>query len=243
MSMISSTLVHHLIELRKRFMVVCLVIFLGAATAFVFKEQVFAFLVEPLSTAAKAPPQLIFTAVHELFFTYIRLSFFCGLFVGLPILLWEIWAFIAPGLYDNERKVIAPFVAATPVLFYAGGAFMYFVVLPVAMTFFFGFQTDTITALPSVKEYFSLVLKMVFAFGFAFELPVLLLILMKFGIVSIQAVKNFRRYAIVCIFIASAILTPPDFISQLILAVPLILLYELSIVMARFIGVKDNEAI
>lgn len=241
MAVISSTLVQHLVELRRRFMVVCLVVFLGAATAYVFKESVFSFLVEPLSNASDAPTHMVFTAVHELFFTYVRLSFFCGLFLALPILLWEVWAFIAPGLYENERKVIAPFIAATPVLFYLGGAFMYFVVLPVAMNFFFAFQTESIMALPSVKEYFSLVLKMVFAFGFAFELPVLLLILMKFGVVSLKAVKSFRRYAIVCIFIASAILTPPDFVSQVILAIPLMFLYELSIIMARFVGVKGSD--
>tara|TARA_R110000868_G_scaffold189695_1_gene432829 strand:+ start:15098 stop:15832 length:735 start_codon:yes stop_codon:yes gene_type:complete len=233
-------LISHLIELRRRMMVACLIILIGAGGCYLFKEQVFQFLVLPLSAASASPLQMIYTGVPELFFTYLRLSFFAGLFVALPVILWEIWAFIAPGLYEKERRVIAPFIAATPLLFYTGGAFMYFVVMPLAMTFFFGFQTETITALPSVKEYLSFLIKMLFAFGLAFELPVLLLLLMKFGVVSVAAVKNFRRYAIVCIFIASALLTPPDPISQLILAIPLVLLYELSIFMAKFLGIKDK---
>ncbi|MFT7144573.1 MAG: sec-independent protein translocase protein TatC [Alphaproteobacteria bacterium] len=233
-------LVAHLVELRRRMMIACFVIVAGAGACYLFKEQVFLFLVRPLAGASNPPLQMIYTGVPELFFTYLRLSFFTGLFVALPIILWEIWAFVAPGLYKNERRVIAPFIAATPVLFYAGGSFMYFIVMPLAMSFFFGFQTDTITALPSVKEYLAFLIKMLFAFGFAFELPVLLLLLMKFGVVSVGAVKRFRRYAIVCIFIASALLTPPDPVSQLILAVPLVLLYELSIFMAKFLRIKDK---
>lgn len=233
--------VAHLIELRKRLVVACAVILTGAISCYLFKEQVFDFLVQPLASASDAPLQMIYTAVPELFFTYLRLSFFAGLFIGLPVILWEIWSFIAPGLYKSERRVVAPFVAATPILFYMGGVFMYFVVMPVAMNFFFGFQTETITALPSVKEYLSFLIKMLFAFGFAFELPVLLLLLMKFGVVSVSAVKKFRRYAVVCIFVVAAVLTPPDPVSQFILAFPLIVLYELSIFMAKFIGIKNND--
>lgn len=240
-----SPFVEHLVELRKRLMVACLVVLTGAVAAYFFKGAVFGFLVQPLVAAAGAPQTLIYTAVHELFFVYIKMAFFCGLFVGLPIVLWEIWSFVAPGLYQHERRVVAPFVAATPFLFYAGGAFMYFVVLPLAMDFFLAFQTADITALPSVKEYLAFLIKMLFAFGLAFELPVLLLILMKFGVVGLKSVQGFRRYAIVFIFIASALLTPPDPMSQLILAVPLIVLYELSIILAKFMGIgqpsEENE--
>lgn len=238
-----SPFIEHLIELRKRLMLACLVIVLGMAVAYFFKEHVFGFLVAPLVGSEGAPQSLIFTAVHELFFTYLKMSFFCGLFLGLPIILWEIWAFVEPGLYENERRIVGPFVAATPLLFYAGGAFMYFMVLPLVMEFFLSFQTETITALPAVREYLAFLIKMLFAFGLAFELPVLLLLLMKFGVVSIQAVKNFRRYAIVFIFIVSAVLTPPDPMSQFILALPLIILYELSIILAKFMRVESTADI
>lgn len=236
-----SPFIEHLIELRKRLMVACLVITLGMTVAYVFKEQVFTFLTFPLTSISNAPQTLIFTAVHELFFTYLKMSFFCGLFLGLPVILWEVWAFVAPGLYQNERRAVRPFIAATPFLFYMGGAFMYFIVLPIAMNFFLAFQTETITALPSVREYLNFVIKMLFAFGLAFQLPVLLLLLIKFGIVSLQTVKGFRRYAIVFIFIGSALLTPPDPISQFILALPLIFLYEFSIFLAKFMRIEKTK--
>jgi sec-independent protein translocase protein TatC len=236
-----SPFIEHLLELRKRLMVASIVIVLGMSTAYLFKEDIFSFLILPLTSITHAPQTFIFTAVQELFFTYLKMSFFCGLFLGLPIILWEIWAFISPGLYKNERRVIGPFIAATPILFYIGGAFMYFAVAPLVMGFFLAFQTESITALPSVKEYLNFLIKMLFAFGLAFELPVLLLLLMKFGVVSLDAVKSFRRYAIVFIFIVAALLTPPDPMSQFILALPLIVLYELSIVLAKFMRIKSSD--
>ena len=235
-----SPFIEHLIELRKRLMVACLVTVVGMGVAYFFKEHVFYFLTSPLTENTNAPQTLIFTGVPELFFTYLKMSFFCGLFVGLPIILWEIWSFIAPGLYDHERRVVGPFIAVTPLLFYAGGAFMYYIVLPLAMDFFLMFQTENITALPSVKEYLAFLIKMLFAFGLAFELPVLLLLLMKFGVVSLQTIKGFRRYAIVFIFIASALLTPSDPMSQVVLALPLVILYELSILMAKFMRIGEK---
>ena len=226
-----SPLVEHLRELRDRLGVAVIVMLVGFALCYSVKEQLFDLLMQPLATAqSPGNPQMIFTAVGELFFTYLKLSFWGGFFLAFPVLLWEIWRFVAPGLYEKEQRMVFPFVIATPLLFFMGGAFTYFLVMPLVIEFFFTFETATITALPSVKEYLSFFLKMIFAFGIAFELPVLLILLALAGITDAKKLANFRRYAVVCVFVAAAILTPPDPASQLLLALPLFFLYELSII-------------
>lgn len=231
----SAPLVEHLRELRTRLIICVATLVVAMVSCYLVKEEIFHFLTAPLAQAQQSP-QMIFTAVHELFFTYLKLSFQAGLYLTIPILLFEVWRFVAPGLYANEKRVLLPLLILTPALFYLGGAFTYFVIAPIIISFFMQFQTDTITALPAVREYLSFLTSMIFAFGFAFELPVFLLILAKVGLVTADKLANFRRYAIVIIFVVAAVLTPPDPFSQTLLAVPMIILYELSIWGARWMN-------
>jgi len=235
-------LVEHLLELRKRMMYALLTLTLGFGVFYAFKQPLFQALTEPLKQAQGGELQMIFTAVPELFVTYLKMCFFCSLFVTLPMLLWQLWRFIAPGLYKNEAEILWPFLVATPFMFYLGGAFSFFLVMPIAVPFFFGFAGEGLAALPSVKEYLGFFLKMTFAFGLAFELPVLLVLLSVFGVVSLQTLKWFRRYAVVVIFIAAAVLTPPDPASQLMLAVPLLVLYEISLILCRILSSKKEKS-
>jgi sec-independent protein translocase protein TatC len=223
-------LTEHLRELRNRIGLALAFVFIVFGVCFAFHEQVFHFLIRPLTTSRYGEGmQMIFTGLPELFFTYVKLSFLCGLFVGFPVILYQVWRFIAPGLYASEQKVLLPFLVMTPVLFYTGGLFTYYGVMPIAVDFFLQFQTEAIAPMPSVKEYLSFLTKMTFAFGIAFELPVLLLLLAKAGLVTSAQLGHWRRYAVVVIFVVAAILTPPDPVSQLLLAFPMLLLYEVSV--------------
>ena len=220
----------HLAELRWRLMKGFIFVLAGFGGAYAFKEQVFAALTLPLFNIY-GNEKMIFTAVHELFFTYLKLSFLCGLFVGLPFLLNQIWRFIAPGLYLHERAFISLFLILTPLLFYLGGVFSYFVVMPLALEFFFSFANNAVMALPSVKEYLSFFVKLTFGFGLAFQLPVLLMVLAFAGLIDVPKLRWFRRYAWVLMVLFSAVLTPPDPLSQVLLALPMVFLYEVSILM------------
>ncbi len=235
----TAPLAFHLKELRHRLMVGFGVIFIGFVGCFLIKEQIFSWLTSPLFAVYGNDNKMVFTAVHELFFTYLKLSLLGGIFLGLPILLDQVWRFIAPGLYDHERKVVLPFLLATPVLFYMGGLFSYFIIMPLAIEFFFAFANESIMPLPSVREYLAFFIKLSFGFGLAFELPVLLLILAKAGLVTADKLVWFRRYSWVSILVAAAILTPPDPLSQVLLAVPMVLLYEASILLIRWLNKKD----
>lgn len=225
----AAPLVEHLKELRFRLVVGIGAVALGFCVCFAFKEALFLWLTAPLFN--NYGNQMVFTAVHELFFTYIKLCLLGGFFLGMPVLFDQVWRFIAPGLYAEEKRAVLPFLLATPVLFYLGGLFSYFVIMPLAIEFFFGFANDAIAPLPSVREYLSFFIKLTFGFGLAFELPVLLLILAKIGLVDAAKLKWFRRYSWLCILIAAAILTPPDPVSQVLLALPMVFLYELSILL------------
>lgn len=220
----------HLAELRRRVMIGLLAVGAGFAVAYGFKEEVFAFLTAPLF-AVYGNNQMVFTAVHELFFTYLKLSFLCGVFVGLPVLINQVWRFIAPGLYKEERTLVSPFLVLSPFLFYMGGVFSYYVVMPLALEFFFSFANSSVMALPSVKEYLSFFVKLTFGFGIAFQLPVLVMVLAIAGLVNVEKLRWFRRYCWVLIVVLSALLTPPDPLSQLLLAVPMAFLYEVSILL------------
>jgi sec-independent protein translocase protein TatC len=244
-------LLEHLVELRRRLMwaigafVVC---FLGS---YYFANSIYFFLAEPLATVLREQgtpdPRLIYTQLYEAFFTRIKVAFFAGAFISFPVMANQIWLFIAPGLYRSEKRAFLPFLAATPVLFLLGAALAYYFVFPFAWRFFASFQSDTggggvpIELLPRVSEYLDLVMKLIFAFGLTFELPVLLTLLAKVGIVSSKGLKKFRRYAYVGMFVIVAILAPPDVITQTGLALPLIALYEISIVAAKMVEPKPVE--
>jgi sec-independent protein translocase protein TatC len=244
-------LLDHLVELRRRLMwaigafIVC---FLGS---YYFANSIYFFLAEPLATVLREQgtpdPRLIYTQLYEAFFTRIKVAFFAGAFISFPVMANQIWLFIAPGLYRSEKRAFLPFLAATPVLFLLGAVLAYYFVFPFAWRFFASFQSDTggggvpIELLPRVSEYLDLVMKLIFAFGLTFELPVLLTLLAKVGIVSSKGLKKFRRYAYVGMFVIAAILAPPDVITQTGLALPLIALYEISIVAAKLVEPKPVD--
>ncbi len=233
----------HFIELRTRLLNSLIFIFLAFITSYIFAEQIYNFLVEPYANAVKdgeISRRLIFTALHETFITYIKVAFFSAIFLGSPVLLIQIYKFIAPGLYKNEKKAILPYLIFTPILFLFGGLLVYYLVMPLAIKFFLSFETiGSNSSLPiqleaKVNEYLSLIMRLIFAFGISFQLPILLNLLAKIGIVNSNYLRTRRRYVIVIIFALAAILTPPDPITQVGLAIPLLLLYELSIFTVRF---------
>lgn len=231
----------HLIELRQRLLWVFGAMIVGTAVCFAFVEPIYSFLVQPLANAMEASDsqRLIYTGLTEAFFTYLKVAFFAGIFLTFPILLLQIWGFIAPGLYDTEKKAFLPFIVATPVLFFAGGAVVYYVVLPMAWPFFLSFQTTAgETALPiqleaRVSEYLDLIMTLIFAFGLCFQLPVALTLMGKAGIITADWLASKRKYALILTFVVAAFITPPDVISQILLAVPILGLYELSILLIR----------
>jgi len=244
-------LLDHLIELRRRLLWSSVTFLLAFFLSYYFSEKIYAFLARPLADALAAKPggnrALIYTQLTEAFFTYLRVAFFGAAFVSFPVVATQLWLFVAPGLYRSEKRAIAPFLVATPVLFVAGAALAYYFVFPFAWKFFISFETPDIEngiplqLMPKVGEYLDLVMKLIFAFGVAFQLPVALALLAKVGIVSSKGLKKYRRYAYVGMFIIAAVLAPPDIITQCGLALPLILLYEISIVAARLVEPKPAE--
>ncbi|NKB59482.1 MAG: twin-arginine translocase subunit TatC [Alphaproteobacteria bacterium] len=243
-------MLEHLVELRTRLMWAVGAFIACFFVSFYFAGPVFNFLVQPLADLweGEQARRLIFTALTEKFFTEIKIAFFVGAFVSFPIIAIQLWMFVAPGLYKNEKRAFLPFLVATPVLFFLGGAFVYYFVLPVAWSFFAGFEQTAVEGPlaielePKVDQYLSLVMRLVFAFGLSFELPVVLTLLTRVGFVSTAGLRKNRRYAIVIAFIAAAVLTPPDPISQLGLAIPIILLYEISILCARLVEKGREKA-
>jgi len=232
---------NHLEELRKRLIICACAVGLGFLVSYFFSEQIFAVLVMPLKEVLPPDSLLIFTALPEAFFAYLKLAFFTGIFLASPVLLWEIWCFVAPGLYDQEKKYVYPFVIFSTLFFVAGVSFGYFVVFPIAFKFFMGYSSELIKPLPSVKEYLSFACKMLLAFGIVFELPLFVLFLAKIGIVNEKMLRTQRKYAILGIFITAALITPPDVVSQILMALPLIILYEISIFVAKYFGKKGEE--
>ena len=230
----------HLEELRKRLIACVISVVIGFIISYFFSEQLFDILVKPLQKELPPDSLLIFTGLPEAFFVYLKISLFAGIFLSCPVILWEIWGFVAPGLYDHEKKYIYPFVIFSSILFIIGLLFCYFIVFPFAFKFFMGYSSDIIRALPSIKEYLSFALKLLLAFGIIFELPVFVLFLAKMGIVNEKMLRNQRKFAILGIFVVAAVLTPPDVVSQVLMAVPLILLYEISIYVAKIFGKKSD---
>tara|TARA_X000000368_G_scaffold220590_1_gene174086 strand:+ start:769 stop:1545 length:777 start_codon:yes stop_codon:yes gene_type:complete len=242
-------LVQHLIELRKRLIKSLILISILFIISYIFAGAIYNFLVQPYANAVEGEEgrRLIFTALHETFFTYLKVSLFASLFLSLPYILTQIWIFIAPGLYKNEKMVVIPYLLATPLLFLLGSALVYYLIMPLAIKFFLSFESiGGNGALPiqleaKVNEYLSLVMRLIFAFGLSFQLPVLLTLLARVGFVSSNSLKKSRKFVIVGVFAVAAILTPPDPISQIGLGIPVLLLYELSIFAVKYIEKKRSE--
>jgi sec-independent protein translocase protein TatC len=237
-------LTSHLEELRKRLITCMIATAVGFCACYSFSEQLFLLLSNPLIKSMPEGSSFIFTGVTEAFFTYMKLAFFAGIFVASPVIIYQIWAFVAPGLYDKERSSILPFVFLAVVFFISGTAFAYFVVFPSAFKFFLTYNTQYVKIMPSIGEYLSFSCLFLLGFGVVFELPVFIICLARLGIIKHNHLRKYRKIVIVGIFIAAAILTPtPDAVNQLLMAVPMLILYELSIITVRFFEKKkESEA-
>ena len=243
--------VEHLTELRSRLIKSFFYLFICFIICYFFAENIYRFLVEPYAEAVRddaSNRRLIFTALHETFITYLKLAFFAAIFITSPIILTQVWKFIVPGLYKNEKRALIPYLIATPILFLLGGMLVYYLVMPLAIKFFLTFETSAqITTLPieleaKVNEYLSLIMRLIFAFGISFQLPVLLSLLARVGFIDSEYLKKRRKYVVVIIFVVAAILTPPDPITQIGLGIPLLILYELSILSVKIIEKKHKDA-
>jgi len=246
-----ASFIEHLIELRSRLVRSIIYLFIFFIICYFFSENIYGFLVQPYADAVEGDEnnrRLIYTALHETFITYLKLAFFTAFFISSPIIITQIWKFIAPGLYKNEKKALLPYLIATPILFLLGGFLVYYLIMPLAIKFFLSFETATnINSLPieleaKVNEYLSLIMRLIFAFGISFQLPVLLSLLARIGVVDSEYLKKRRKYVVVIIFAVAAILTPPDPITQIGLGIPLLILYELSILSVKIIEKKKNNA-
>lgn len=245
-------LLDHLLELRQRVLLAMGGFVLAFIVCYVFSKQIYGFLAAPLATILQeqtgAERRMIFTALYEAFFTYLKVALWGAMMISFPWWATQLWLFVAPGLYRSEKRAVAPFLVATPFFFAAGAAFCYYFVIPAAWRFFLSFESPAgpgelpIQLEAKVNEYLSLVMRLIFAFGFAFLMPVGLVLLARVGIITPEGMAAKRRYAIVGMFVLAAVITPPDVISQVGLALPLILLYEGSIIAARLLRKRDQAA-
>lgn len=239
-------LLDHLLELRRRLMWCIGALLISFAVCFYFADKIFGFLVVPLTEAfGQGNGRLVYTKLYEAFFVQVKVALFAAFFVSFPIIANQLWAFVAPGLYSKEKRAFLPFLVATPVLFTLGAALAYYVVMPTAFHFFLSFEGESggldVEALPSTDSYLSLVMQFILAFGISFLMPVLLMLLNRAGIVTREQLVSMRRYMIVLAFVAAAVLTPPDVVSQLMLAIPLIMLYEITLVAIWFTDRKERK--
>jgi len=242
-------LIEHLIELRNRLLWSIGALVVGFVLCYLVAEEMYRFLVQPLADLMEGQPgrRMIYTALHEAFFTQLKVAFFGSVCLTFPIVAGQLWIFVAPGLYKQERRAFLPFLLATPVLFVMGAALVYYLIFPLAWQFFISFETPAsagtlaIVMEPKVNEYLSLVMKLIFAFGLSFQLPVVLMLMARAGMVTSKGLAEKRKYAVVLTFATAALLTPPDVISQIGLGVPILLLYEISILGTKLVEKKRAE--
>lgn len=231
----------HLEELRKRLIICFIAVGIGFVAAYGFKEKLFQILMHPLVSVMKTGETLIFTGLPEAFFTYLKVAFLAGILLASPVIIYQFWIFVAPGLYEKEQRMLVPIVFLSTFFFLGGALFGYFIVFPFGFKFFLGFATDVIKPFPSMREYLSFSSKLLLAFGLVFELPLIITFLAKLGIVDVPFLKKNRKYAILLFFVGAAIITPPDVVTQIMMALPLMVLYEISIIGARIFGKKPLD--
>lgn len=223
----------HLIELKKRLTIAVAVYLIGVLVLMNFSDEIYNFISAPLRQFLPEGSHMVFIGAPEVFFTYLKVALVVSLFATAPVTFYEIWAFVAPGLYKHERRIFLGYFLSSLVLMLAGGAFAYFVVFPLAFKFFLGFATDQILAMPAVKEYLSFALKLLFAFGLSFQIPIALMLLARMELVDPESLAKKRRFVILWVFVFGALLTPPDAVSQVLLAVPMLVLFEVGLLLAR----------
>ncbi len=231
----------HLEELRKRLIASFIALAVGFGISYGFKEKLFFFLSRPLEDHLPEGSKLQYIGIPEAFFTYLKISLFGGLFLAMPVILYEIWRFVAPGLYEREKRHVIPFVLFSTVFFLGGASFCYYIVFPFVFQFFMSFSGGSILAMPAIQQYLSFATRLLIAFGLVFEMPIFFFFLGRVGLVSYKGLARQRRIAVVLVFVGAALLTPPDVVSQLMLAGPLMILFELSIQIVRITGKKRSE--
>ena len=231
----------HIADLRKRLTISTITVVVMFFACFSFYEPILEWMMAPVKHALPVGTSMIAVEIQETFFTAMKVAFFAGFIISLPVIFWQLWLFLAPGLYDHEKKLVVPFVFFATLMFLLGASFAYYIVVPVGFDFLIAFGNSVVSVLPSIGKYVGFFTKLMIGFGIAFELPVITFFLAKIGLVNDQMLKDFFRYAVVLIFIISAILTPPDVISQVLMAAPLLILYGVSIYIAKVFNPAQKE--
>ncbi|MGH2277737.1 twin-arginine translocase subunit TatC [Aliarcobacter sp. ERUVET-7] len=231
----------HIADLRKRLVISSITVVIMFFACFSFYEPILEWMMAPVKHALPAGTSMIAVEIQETFFTAMKVAFFGGFIISLPVIFWQLWLFLAPGLYDHEKKLVVPFVFFATLMFLLGAAFAYYIVVPIGFDFLIAFGNSVVSVLPSIGKYVGFFTKLLIGFGIAFELPVITFFLAKIGLVNDQMLKDFFRYAVVLIFIVAAVLTPPDVISQVLMAAPLLILYGVSIYIAKVFNPAQKE--
>ena len=231
----------HIADLRKRLVISSLTVIVMFFVCFSFYQPILDWMMVPAEAALPKNSQMVAVEIQDTFFTALKVSFFAGFVASLPVIFWQLWLFLAPGLYDHEKKLVIPFVFFATLMFLSGASFAYYIVVPIGFEFLIAFGSNVVTVLPSIGAYVGFFTKLLIGFGISFELPVITFFLAKIGLVDDRMLKDFFRYAIVLIFIIAALLTPPDVVSQLLMAAPLTLLYGISIYIAKVFNPATKE--
>lgn len=231
----------HIADLRKRLTISTITVVVMFFACFSFYEPILEWMMAPVKHALPVGTSMIAVEIQETFFTAMKVAFFAGFIISLPVIFWQLWLFLAPGLYDHEKKLVVPFVFFATLMFLLGASFAYYIVVPIGFDFLIAFGNSVVSVLPSIGKYVGFFTKLLIGFGIAFELPVITFFLAKIGLVNDQMLKDFFRYAVVLIFIVAAVLTPPDVISQVLMAAPLLILYGVSIYIAKVFNPAQKE--